>query len=73
MKVKLVLYGELALKFAPEFEVEVEGETKVGYLLKTLGISADECHILINEKKVNEEHQLKENDVVKILPVIYGG
>ena len=73
MRVKLVLYGALAMRFAPEFEVDVEEGSRVGDLLKKMGISTEECHILINERKVSEGQPLRENDVVKILPVIYGG
>ncbi|GAB6101069.1 hypothetical protein JCM16138_02920 [Thermococcus atlanticus] len=73
MRVKLVLYGALAMKFAPEFEVDAEEGITVGELLKTLGISTEESHILINERKVGEEQPLKNGDTVKILPVIYGG
>ena len=73
MKIKLVLYGALAMKFAPEFEIEAEEDIKVGDLLKKLGISARESHILINERKVGEEQPLKNGDTVKILPVTYGG
>lgn len=73
MRIKLVLYGALALKFAPEFEVDAEEGIRVGELLKKLSISAEESHILINERKVSEDHPLKNGDTVKILPVIYGG
>ncbi len=73
MKVRLVLYGAFALKFAPEFEIDVKEGTKVGDLLKKLGISMEGYHILINERKVAEDHPLKNGDTVKILPVIYGG
>ncbi|WP_457754620.1 MoaD/ThiS family protein [Thermococcus sp.] len=73
MKVKIRLYGELALRFSPEFEVEIEDGSTVGDLLKRLKISADEHHILVNEKKVRKNHKLNENDYIKLLPVVYGG
>ncbi|AEH24375.1 MoaD/ThiS family protein [Pyrococcus yayanosii] len=73
MKVVLILYGELALKFSPRSEVEVEEGTTIGELLRKLGISAEEHHILVNEKKVSEDHVLKEGDIVKLLPVVFGG
>ncbi|ALM76417.1 MoaD/ThiS family protein [Thermococcus barophilus] len=73
MKVKIRLYGELALKFSPEFEVEIEENLTVGDLLKKLEISDQEYHILVNEKKVRKDHKLKENDYIKLLPVVYGG
>ncbi|ADT85117.1 MoaD/ThiS family protein [Thermococcus barophilus] len=73
MKVKIRLYGELALKFSPEFEVEIEENLTVGDLLKKLKISDQEYHILVNEKKVSKDHKLKENDYIKLLPVVYGG
>ncbi|WP_324735277.1 MoaD/ThiS family protein [Thermococcus sp. SY098] len=73
MKVKIRLYGELALKFSPEFEVEIEENLTVGDLLKKLKISDQEYHILVNEKKVKKDYKLKENDHIKLLPVVYGG
>ncbi|NJE85978.1 TGS domain-containing protein [Thermococcus sp. CX2] len=73
MKIRLVIYGELALRFSPKMELEVEEGTTVGEVLRRLGISAAEHHILVNERKVDESRTLKDGDVVKLLPVIYGG
>ncbi|ASA78615.1 MoaD/ThiS family protein [Thermococcus sp. 5-4] len=73
MRVTLVLYGEHALKHGSRRELEVEEGKRVGELLGELGIWTDEHHILVNEKKVNEDHVLREGDVVKVLPVVYGG
>ena len=38
-----------------------------------MGIRADEHHILVNERKVDRDYQLRDGDVVKVLPVVYGG
>ena len=46
MKVKVRLYGELALKFSPEFEIEIQEGSTVEDLLRKLRISAEEYHIL---------------------------
>ncbi|ACJ17298.1 hypothetical protein TON_1808 [Thermococcus onnurineus NA1] len=73
MKVILILYGEVALRFSPRMELELEERTTVGELLRELGISAVEHHILVNERKVDHSRVLKDGDVVKVLPVIYGG
>ncbi|NJD98851.1 MoaD/ThiS family protein [Thermococcus sp. LS1] len=73
MKVMLVLYGEVALRFSPRMELDIGEGTTVGELLRELGISAAEHHILVNERKVNEGYVLKDGDVVKLLPVVYGG
>ena len=73
MRVTLVLYGHNALKHGPRKEVEVEEGKRVGELLKELGIGTNEHHILVNERRVNEDHLLKDGDVVKVLPIVYGG
>lgn len=73
MRVKVVLYGEHALKHGPRLELEVEEGTTTGELLKKLGISAEEHHILVNERKVDENYLLRDGDVLKVLPVVYGG
>lgn len=73
MRVKVVLYGEHALKHGPRLELEVEEGTTTGELLKKLGISAGEHHILVNERKVDENYLLRDGDVLKVLPVVYGG
>lgn len=72
MKVTLILYGEHALKHGPRKELEVEEGKSVGELLRELGISTSEHHILVNERKV-DDCTLKDGDVVKVLPVVYGG
>ena len=73
MRITLMLYGEHALKHGSQRELEVEEGKRVGELLKELGIGTDEHHILVNERKVNEDHVLREGDVLKVLPVVYGG
>ncbi|NJE07013.1 MoaD/ThiS family protein [Thermococcus sp. M39] len=73
MKVRIRMYGELALKFSPEFDIEIEEGSTVEDLLRKLKISAEEHHILVNERKVEKNYKLKENDYVKLLPVVYGG
>ncbi|WP_048150769.1 MoaD/ThiS family protein [Palaeococcus ferrophilus] len=73
MKVKVVLYGEHALKHGPRLELEVEEDTTAGELLKKLGISAEEHHILVNEKKADRDYSLRDGDTLKVLPVVYGG
>lgn len=73
MKVKLRLYGELALKFSPYLELEVKEDITIGELLSGLRISPREHHIIVNERKVNENYKPKEGDEIKLLPVVYGG
>ncbi|MBO8175012.1 MAG: MoaD/ThiS family protein [Thermococcus sp.] len=73
MKIRIKLYGELALQLSPEFEIEIEEGSTVEDLLRKLKISAEEHHILVNERKVGKNYKLKENDYVKLLPVVYGG
>ena len=73
MKIKIRLYGELALKFSPEFEIEIQEGSIVEDLLRKLRISAEEHHVLVNERKVEKSYKLRENDHVKLLPVVYGG
>ncbi|MDV3104779.1 MoaD/ThiS family protein [Thermococcus waiotapuensis] len=72
MRITLILYGEHALKHGPRKELEVEEGKRVSELLRELGISPGEHHILVNERKV-EDCRLKDGDVVKVLPVVYGG
>ncbi len=75
MKIRVRLYGDLALKYSPpDFEFEVPEGSKVSDVLRILGISDYGNHIIVNEKKVGREHPpLNEGDVLKILPVVYGG
>ncbi|NJE42935.1 MoaD/ThiS family protein [Thermococcus sp. GR6] len=73
MKITLVLYGQYALRHGSRKEVEVDEGKTIGKLLRELGISANEHHILVNEGKVDEDYVLKDGDVVKLLPVVYGG
>jgi len=73
MKIKVKLYGEPALKHGPEIEIEVKEGTRVGDVLAMLKISEKDHHLLINEKKVAKDHPLNEGDVLKVLPVVYGG
>jgi sulfur carrier protein ThiS len=73
MRITLILYGEHALKHGSQRELEIEEGKRVGELLRELGIGADEHHILVNERKVNEDHVLREGDRIKVLPVVYGG
>lgn len=73
MKVTLVLYGHNVLKHGPRKELEVGEGKRVGELLRELGIRADEHHILVNEGKVDRDYQLRDGDVVKVLPIVYGG
>ncbi|NJE62146.1 MoaD/ThiS family protein [Thermococcus sp. 21S7] len=73
MRVTLILYGEHALKHGSQRELEVEEGKRVGELLRELGIGTDEHHILVNEKRVEESHPLREGDRIKVLPVVYGG
>ncbi|AAL81606.1 MoaD/ThiS family protein [Pyrococcus furiosus DSM 3638] len=73
MKVKVKLYGELALKHGVEVEVEVKEGARVVDILRMLKISPSEHHLILNERKVSLDHQLKDGDVLKILPVVYGG
>jgi len=47
------------LRFFSEFKVEIEEGSTVGYLLKRLKISADEHHILVNEKKFKKTTNFK--------------
>ncbi len=73
VKVTLVLYGEHALKHGSRLEFEaVEGET-VEELLGELHIGTEGHHLLVNERKVGKDHVLKDGDVLKILPFVYGG
>ncbi|NJE05665.1 MoaD/ThiS family protein [Thermococcus sp. M36] len=73
MKVRLILYGEHALRHGSKLELEVGESRTVGELLRELGISTSEHHILVNEIKVDESYVLKDGDVLKVLPVVYGG
>lgn len=73
MKIRVRLYSDLALKHFPDFEFEVPEGSKVSDVLRILGISDYGNHIIVNEKKVGREHPLNEGDVLKILPVVYGG
>ncbi|AIF68640.1 hypothetical protein PAP_00990 [Palaeococcus pacificus DY20341] len=73
MRVKIKLYGDLALNHSPEFELEVREGSDVKELLRELKISVEEHHILVNERKVDESYKLKDGDVLKLLPVVYGG
>ncbi|ACS90190.1 MULTISPECIES: MoaD/ThiS family protein [Thermococcus] len=73
MKIKVRLYGELALKHGAEVEIEIEKEATVGDILKLLRISESEHHLILNEKKVSKNHPLKEGDTLKVLSVVYGG
>ena len=61
------------MRFFSEFKVEIEEGSTVGDMLRKLKISAEEYHILVNEHKVEKNYKLKENDYVKLLPVVYGG
>jgi len=73
MRVTLILYGEHALKHGSRRELDVEEGRSVGELLRELGIGTEGHHVLVNERKVDENHVLKEGDVLKVLPVVYGG
>lgn len=73
MKIKVKLYGELALKYKPEIEIEVRENALVNDVLTLLKIRENEHHLLINEKKVSKDYPLQEGDILKILPVVYGG
>ncbi|NJE25622.1 MoaD/ThiS family protein [Thermococcus sp. MV5] len=73
MNIKVKLYGELALKYKPEIEIEVRENALVNDVLTLLKISENEHHLLINEKKVSKDYPLQEGDILKILPVVYGG
>lgn len=73
MKIRVRLYGELALKHGAEIELEVKGGTTVGDVLKILKISDSEHNLILNERKVSKDHPLSNGDILKILPVVYGG
>jgi len=73
MKVKIRVYGELALKHGAEIELKVQDRATVGEILKNMGISDAEHHLLVNEKRVSKEYQLKDGDYLKLLPIVYGG
>ncbi|USS40254.1 MoaD/ThiS family protein [Thermococcus aggregans] len=73
MKIKVKLYGELALKHGAEVEIEIEGEATVRDVLKILRISKSEHHLILNERKVSKDHPIRDGDTLKVLPVVYGG
>lgn len=73
MRIRLRLYGGLALRFSPCLELEVKEGITIGELLDRLRISSREHHIIVNERKVNENYKPKEGDEIKLLPVVYGG
>ena len=73
MKVKIRVYGELALKHGAEIKLKVQDRATVGEILKNMGISDAEHHLLVNEKRVSKEYQLKDGDYLKLLPIVYGG
>jgi len=73
MKVKIRLYGELALKHGAEIELKVRDGAAIGEILKNMGISDAEHHLLVNEKRVSKEYQVKDGDYLKLLPIVYGG
>ncbi|ASJ10282.1 thiamine biosynthesis protein ThiS [Thermococcus sp. P6] len=73
MKIKVKLYGEAALKHGPEIEIEVKEGTRVSDVLAMLKLSENDHHLLINERKVSKDHPLNDGDVLKVLPVVYGG
>ncbi|RLF79931.1 MoaD/ThiS family protein [Thermococci archaeon] len=73
MKVKIRLYGELALKHRAEIELKVRDGATIGEILKNMGISDAEHHLLVNEKRVSKEYQVKDGDYLKLLPIVYGG
>ncbi|HIH73631.1 MAG: Uncharacterized protein XD43_0258 [Thermococcales archaeon 44_46] len=73
MKIKVRLYGELALKHGAEVELEVKEGARVGDVLKILKISDSEHHLILNERKVSKDHPLSDGDTLKVLPVVYGG
>jgi len=73
MKIKVRLYGELALKHGAEVELEVKEGARVGDVLKILKISDSEHHLILNERKVSKDYPLSDGDTLKVLPVVYGG
>ena len=72
MKIRVRLYGELALKHGAEIELEVRDGATVADVLNTLRISASEHHLILNERKVSKNHPLSDGDTLKVLPVVYG-
>ncbi|WP_175059199.1 MoaD/ThiS family protein [Thermococcus sp. 2319x1] len=73
MRIKVRLYGELALKHGAEVDLEVEDGTTIGDVLKILKISDSEHHLILNERKVSKDHPLSDGDTLKVLPIVYGG
>ncbi|ASJ17496.1 thiamine biosynthesis protein ThiS [Thermococcus chitonophagus] len=73
MRVTVILYGNHALKYGPKIEIKVREGERVGEVLRELKIAPEDYHLLINERKVDENYQLKDGDTVKVLPIVYGG
>ncbi|HHI01457.1 MAG: MoaD/ThiS family protein [Thermococcus sp.] len=73
MKIKVKLYGELALKYGTEIELEVKEITTAEDILRILKISDSEHHLILNERKIPKDYPLRDGDTLKVLPVVYGG
>ncbi|MEM2866291.1 MAG: MoaD/ThiS family protein [Candidatus Hadarchaeales archaeon] len=68
MKVRVRLLEELE-----EREVELPGGSTVVDLLSALGLKGQGVVVIRERKVLKEEEELRENDLIRILPVAIGG
>ena len=79
MAVQVILYSFFRLKYKGYdqengIKIDIKEEMPIRDLLFTLKINADDSPMVsINGKLVRKNCMLKDNDVVEIFPVIYGG
>jgi len=81
MKVKIRLYGELALMFGREIEMEVKENTSLNDILDPLfrskGLKLDDIiqsHLLIVNGVIQKrDYKVKNQAEIKVLPIFHGG